>query len=585
MGVVYRAQDPAIGRTIAIKSIRLSDLTEAGERERLRERLFREAQSAGILSHPNIVTIYDIQEENGLAYIFMEFVDGPALEKLLNGDKLPDKDTLLGVLRQTASALDYAHKKGIVHRDIKPANIMIDDAGSAKITDFGVAKILSQQMTQSGTMMGTPSYMSPEQVQGGDVGGRSDQFALGVIAYEMLTGERPFVADYLPSLLYKICRDDPVPPQRLNPTLAPDVDAVFRRALSKEADHRYATCSEFVDELERACNLRSDWIPVTRGSSLSMPTVANLQAGPLLAGATRPVATHEAPLLSAHTSSSESVRPVPPAAAPVALAPAAPASQATGPAVIPREPVRLEEIENHTVRNIVLAVASIIVIGVIFLLTQKAFEAKPAAVTAENSTPTPVPLPEVNKPSPAPPPPAEPQEKPSSGASEEHGAETQKEPAAQKEASTRPAIPGRTPKGIDVVTQMMASPPGAQLIVDGSNQLACNAPCSVTLTPGRHTLLAKADGYRDTHRIFEIPRDASLSVDMERMAGTLNITTTPPGSTIILNGKPRPEKTPAALSLPVGSYRLQVVNGNLRSDEETVEIRDGGMSSRKYTLE
>src|SRR6478672_6467431 len=270
MGVVYRAQDPAIGRTIAIKTIRLSDLTEPGERERLRERLFREAQSAGILSHPNIVTIYDIQEESGLAYIFMEFVNGPALEKLLSGDKLPDKDTLLGVLRQTGSALDYAHKKGIVHRDIKPANIMIHDDGSAKITDFGVAKILSQQMTQSGTMMGTPSYMSPEQVQGGDVDGRSDQFALAVIAYEMLTGERPFVADYLPSLLYKICRDDPVPPQRLNLTLSPEVDVVFRRALAKEAAQRYPSCAEFVDELERACNMRSDWVPMTRGSSLNM---------------------------------------------------------------------------------------------------------------------------------------------------------------------------------------------------------------------------------------------------------------------------------------------------------------------------
>ncbi len=233
-GIVYRAQDPAIGRVIAIKTIRLSDFTDETERDRLRERLFREAQSAGILSHPNIVTIYDIAEENGLAYIFMEYVDGPPLEKILNSHEVVGKDVALSIFRQTATALDYAHRKGIVHRDIKPANILIHEGALAKITDFGVAKILSQQMTQSGVMMGTPNYMSPEQVQGHAVDGRADQFSLAVIAYEMLTGEKPFVADHLPSLLYRIVREDPVPPQRLNPTLGPQVEVVLRKALAEK---------------------------------------------------------------------------------------------------------------------------------------------------------------------------------------------------------------------------------------------------------------------------------------------------------------------------------------------------------------
>ena len=188
MGIVYKAQDPSIGRMIAIKSIRLNDLSDDAERVRMRDRLFREAQSAGILSHPGIVTIYDVAEEGGLAYIFMELVNGPPLEKMLKAEQTPDKETLLSVFRQTAAALDYAHKKGIVHRDIKPANIMIHEDGTAKITDFGVAKIVSQQMTQAGTIMGTPSYMSPEQVQGGVISGRTDQFSLAVIAYEVLTG-------------------------------------------------------------------------------------------------------------------------------------------------------------------------------------------------------------------------------------------------------------------------------------------------------------------------------------------------------------------------------------------------------------
>ena len=249
MGVVYQALDPAIGRTIAIKSIRLQDLTDEAERTRLRERLFREAQSAGILSHPNIVTIYDIAEQDGMAYIFMEFVNGPPFEKMLRVEQAPDKETLLSIFRQTAAALDYAHKKGIVHRDIKPANIMIHEDGTAKITDFGVAKIMSQQMTLSGTMMGTPSYMSPEQVQSTPITGRADQFSLAVIVYEALTGEKPFAAEYMPTLLYKIVREDPVPPQRLNTTLNVHVETTLRKALAKVPDDRYETCTDFIAAL------------------------------------------------------------------------------------------------------------------------------------------------------------------------------------------------------------------------------------------------------------------------------------------------------------------------------------------------
>src|ERR1700730_8244019 len=255
MGIVYQALDPAIGRTIAIKSIRLQDLTDETERARLRERLFREAQSAGILSHPNIVTIYDIAEQDGMAFIFMEFVNGPPLEKMLKVDQTPDKETLLSIFRQTAAALDYAHKKGIVHRDIKPANIMIHEDGTAKITDFGVAKIMSQQMTLAGTMMGTPSYMSPEQVQSTTITGGADQFSLAVIVYEALTGEKPFAAEYMPTLLYKTVREDPLPPQRLNKTLDAQVETVLRRALAKLPEERYNTCTEFINSLATACNV------------------------------------------------------------------------------------------------------------------------------------------------------------------------------------------------------------------------------------------------------------------------------------------------------------------------------------------
>src|ERR1700749_1902332 len=173
MGVVYHATDPAIGRSVAIKTIRIQDINDTQQRDKLRERLFREARSAGVLSHPNIVTIYDMDEVDDLAYIAMAYVNGPTLEKILASEAALSGANMLRILRQTASGLDYAHGRGIVHRDVKPANIMTDEDGAVKITDFGIAKITAvgdmtetRNMTETRTVVGTPNYMSPEQVQG-----------------------------------------------------------------------------------------------------------------------------------------------------------------------------------------------------------------------------------------------------------------------------------------------------------------------------------------------------------------------------------------------------------------------------------
>ena len=210
MGVVYHATDPAIGRSVAIKTIRIRDINDTQQRDKLRERLFREARSAGVLSHPNIVTIYDMDEIEGLAYIAMAYVNGPTLEKILASQAPLSGANMLRILRQTASGLDYAHGRGIVHRDIKPANIMTDEDGAVKITDFGIAKITEvTNMTDTRTVVGTPNYMSPEQVQGLEIDGRSDQFSLAVIAYEILTGERPFQGEHLSTVVYKIVAEQP----------------------------------------------------------------------------------------------------------------------------------------------------------------------------------------------------------------------------------------------------------------------------------------------------------------------------------------------------------------------------------------
>ncbi|MGB7759110.1 MAG: serine/threonine-protein kinase, partial [Bryobacteraceae bacterium] len=280
MGVVYHAIDPNIGRPVAIKTIQLGNVRNPGEQERLRERLFREARSAGMLSHPGIVTVYDVEQQDDVAFIAMEYVDGPTLDQILSSPRPIDPERMFRLLSQTAAALDYAHQKGIVHRDIKPANIMIAADGTAKIADFGIAKITaSEQLTMTGSIVGTPHYMSPEQVQGQPVDGRSDQFSLAVIAYEMLTGEKPYTGEHLTTVVYKIVAEEPVPPHSLNPTLAGPIEETLYKGLAKKPGDRYATCLQFVRTLEKACAAARTWKTLARGAALNEPTMVDAPRG------------------------------------------------------------------------------------------------------------------------------------------------------------------------------------------------------------------------------------------------------------------------------------------------------------------
>jgi len=580
MGIVYKARDPAIGRTIAIKSIRLGDLTDDAERERLRERLFREAQSAGILSHPNIVTIYDIAEENGMAYIFMEFVNGPPLEKMLSREQTPDKDTLLSILRQTAAALDYAHRKGIVHRDIKPANIMIHEDGTAKVTDFGVAKIISQQMTLAGTMMGTPSYMSPEQVQGTTVTGRADQFSLAVVAYELLTGEKPFVAEYLPTLLFKIVREEPLPPQRLNTTLGIQIETALRKGLAKNPEDRYESCADFVNGLSAACIATKGWTPIPRGASHNLPT-ADSQDGAAAAddAAVNPLAESVADAAPPAPRTSESPLEIPFDALPH------------------REPPE----PSHALRNVLVSaivVAALVVGGIVAM--QK-FAGRPTPPTTQATTQTPAasntPAPPANTPEPTastpapPPPPAD----ASKSTPDSSGADTQASPPAKETESPveeKPA-PVEPPKhrysaepvdgdaapkaGGDATFQLTTNPAGAEAVFDGIRR--CTTPCTVTLPMGRHTFVVRHNGYREANRIIDIPQDTGLIIDLTRPSGVLSLISQPPGATVWVDGQEQPKKTPSSLNLPAGEHRIQVMSGT-QTQEFTIVVRDGSIMSR-----
>lgn len=565
MGIVYRAQDPAIGRIIAVKTIRLSDLTETSERDRLRDRLFREAQSAGILSHPNIVTIYDIAEENGLAFIFMELVNGPPLEKVLDAETL-DKQGILTTLRQTASALDYAHKKGIVHRDIKPANIMIHDDGQAKITDFGVAKIISQQMTQAGAMMGTPNYMSPEQVQGHAVDGRADQFALGVITYEILTGEKPFIGDYLPTLLYKIVREDPVAPQRLNPTLNQQVEAVCRKVLAKVPEERYATCTEFINALSFALGTCRDWQPLERGTSQNMPTVAG--------GGTMIMPTPTEPLQDDRPASAKVRDVAPPEAPPPVLPPPVPPVE-VAPAA--RTRVGDEGDRNPLLRSLVWVLVGLGLIGLAVLGAQKFLftgEEHPVQV-ADTKPPAPIPA-EAKPPETQPSAPAVP-EKPSPVDPNVPAA-----PIQQTPPMPRKTVSAIQPAG-DHTVQIVTDPPGATIAVDNDANLSCKSPCMVKVAAGRHTINAQLDGYRNYPRILNVPQESDVYVKLTKTTGSLSITSTPPGATIVLNGTEQPQKTPAMLHVPPGTYHVRVSRNGVPLDFD-VDISDGGLISKNVNF-
>ena len=251
MGVVYKAVDPVIGRTVAVKTIRLSEEGTGLSRPELLTRFQTEARAAGLLTHPNIVVVFDAGEEDGLYYITMELVEGKSLQALLDDGHAFPLPRTLRIMEQTCSALQFAHERNVIHRDIKPANLMLTADDTVKVTDFGTAKILQfGTVQQTAHVMGTPSYMSPEQVKGRAVDGRSDIFSLGVMLYEMVTSEKPFPGQNITTVIYKIVNEDPVPPRQINPTIHPGISAVVMRALEKEPDQRYQNCREMLEDLK-----------------------------------------------------------------------------------------------------------------------------------------------------------------------------------------------------------------------------------------------------------------------------------------------------------------------------------------------
>jgi len=251
-GTVYKAKDKILGRMVAIKTIRLEGLAAAGTSlDELVNRFKVEAQVSAQLKHPNIVTIYDVGEASGMSYLAMEFIDGVGLDRVIaNAGRLP-VERAASLAAQVADALDFAHKNNVVHRDIKPANIMIEAGDRVKVTDFGIAKVTDSgdHLTMTGSLLGTPSYMSPEQARGAALDGRSDLFAVGAVLYEMLAGKKAFRGDSITGLIFKIITEEPPPIRELDPSLPDEIVRIIGKSLAKTPEMRYQSGRDLADDL------------------------------------------------------------------------------------------------------------------------------------------------------------------------------------------------------------------------------------------------------------------------------------------------------------------------------------------------
>jgi predicted Ser/Thr protein kinase len=539
MGVVYKALDPTIGRTVALKTMRL-DVHGLDAQEMVR-RFQNEARAAGVLNHPNIVTIYDAGEQDGIFYIAMEFIEGTTLHELLTEKRVLATEEVLQYTRQISRGLDYAHSNGIVHRDIKPANIMITANGTVKIMDFGIAKS-GGQVTNTGQVLGTPNYMSPEQVKGRALDGRSDLFSMGVILYEMLTGEKPFVGQNVTTIIYKIVNETPITPRDLDVTVHPGLSAIVTKALAKAPDDRYQTCADLVRDLE---NYKLAG-PVRTGSTSAIGLVS-----------TPPEKTVVLP-----------VRVVSGNTAKAAAAAAAPAKTPI-PLLRPATAILTSK------RNLLIAtIATIVFLGCAMggyayhrtqvKLRQLAAETK-ARQQAERepiaiAIPAPTPTPEVI----------------AKDTTVKFFPEQKPQPAAQKQPTPQKAT--SSPNQVFVQQselKLVSQPEGAKVEIDGWSEPNWITPFTAShLAAGHHTLVFTKAGYLQQTRTIEsiAAKSVDVSAELTPAVSTLVVTSNPQGANVWVDGKDSGMTTPAQLTVEKGFHRLAVRKTGFRDAavEETL---------------
>lgn len=602
MGIVYRAEDPKIGRQVAIKTLRLADKADDSEIAGLRERLMREAQSAGRLSHPGIVTVYDVGEDNGVAYIAMEFVEGRTFESYLREGLMQDLSFGAEVLLQAAAALDYAHSKEVVHRDIKPANLMVTANNVTKIMDFGIARISSSQLTQTGTVMGTPSYMSPEQVRGQGLDGRSDQFSLGVIAYELLTGKKPFAGDNLTAVIFKIVSAEPAKVTDLCPWLVPQVDQVMARALAKKPEDRYANCRALAESFQTAVEgvivpegaeavTASGLDPVvTQGVAREMAAANAETQISIASNDTTDMQVVDEPLKLPPID--RSVRAEPEEEEPSSIRTFAWAAGIAAAAVLAfsgaveataggllADPVNATEqawaiwFGSPTEEVADELPATVDESGIVFGEAEAAVEPEPdttvvevesvpateevaLAQEAESVTETVVP---VEEPEPTPPP-----------------------------VEAAPAPPPKRVAPRTASVYFRTTPPGVTIVVDDRAEWTCRTPCTLSnLTVGRRTVVARRAGFQTTRRTFAAGSEPEMIVEigLEDARVQLLLSSQPDGADIYIDGRLISQKTNAKIPLPEGTYRIRVSKDGVGEAEQVVQVNRQSLPFAQFILE
>ncbi|MBI2677999.1 MAG: serine/threonine protein kinase [Candidatus Koribacter versatilis] len=569
MGLVYKALDPMIGRTVAMKTMRMD--VHGMESDEMLKRFQNEARAAGVLNHANIVTIYDAGEQDGLFYIAMEFIEGVTLHSEITQNRVLPVEQIIDVSRQVCAGLDVAHSHGVVHRDVKPANIMITPDKTVKIMDFGIAKA-GGGLTSAGQVLGTPNYMSPEQVKGRTLDGRSDLFSFGVILYEMVTGEKPFTGQNVTTIIYKIVNENPIPPRELDVTIHPGLSAVITRALAKSPDERYQNGAELLRDL---VNYKS--FGASPDTTSVMSAGAGAAASALNANASDKTVVFDSGAMQKMGSGSQPAASGPAAAAAKpAVAPlqaidstvdmARKKVAAAAKARAPKDPKMLLMLGGG-----ILAV--LLVIGGIGWARhrssqQQAAQAEQQRTEAQQRTETQQKqqieqqvqnAPAPTAPASTTPPPADAQKTPAAAAAKTGKTTTPAKTTTTQAKSTTPATP--TPAAPAATTgelQITSNPAGAQVQVDSS--LQGTSPFNAkSLTPGQHTVVISKTGYQSATRVIEVAAGKStpLAVTLAVVPmATLSLASQPAGASILVDEKDTGKVTPAQLPIEAGEHKL-----------------------------
>ena len=575
MGVVYQGFDPVIGRTVAIKTM-LPEGLSPHEFQEYKTRFQREAMAAGILAHPNIITVYDFGEDAGVLYLAMEFLEGKSLEKIVQEQNILPIETILPIYDQVCSALDHAHRNKIVHRDIKPANIMILHNGLVKVTDFGIAKMMSMGMTQAGQILGTPNYMSPEQVKGRQIDGRSDIFSMGVILYELVTGEKPFGGQNITTVIYKIINENPIPPRELDASIHGGLSYVISKALAKNVDERYQTCRELAEDLRNYKNLGST--SVGQGTVILSAMAVPMEAAP-------PPPPPPPPRIQAGYP--------PPPPAPLGLD-EAPIGSSVEAETIPSAPP-----PRQAVPQIVWVLGALVFVAVMagaayFLYLRPKSQpvapvvSPPVATTAATQSPSPS-VSTGAVPAPGAPTgtstatPATPTQTTVTEAPPSKPAVVSPPPPVVSKPESRPHPAGAKVGELEV----SANVEGAAISIDGRSDPSWLTPRTIPDVPaGTHNVMIYKDGFEAFRQSVTIENGqiSKVAGNLSAPLGELNVVTVPAGVEVFIDGKSY-GPSPAHATLPPGTHTFTAKLPGETPDGHTITLTSGGILTAKLTAQ